>query len=215
MGALENLLGKMERRLKEMLHRYAGLSREEKLHILELMLVTYTLRLSYGETCFEDYTNKLNFVLRSVGYLQKEGSLEISGFVTKLQNLSCEIDQSEDKATDKFDLLQNSLKLFSLKRMVLSGELKYLDAEVDVCDNDFQNPLPFIRGLPIGIPIEITLYNIPSETKLWLAISLGEKLTQFVFLDLNEFGGCSDQIRKFRYIAPFFRTPRVKQFPVK
>ncbi|KAH6777922.1 hypothetical protein C2S51_009234 [Perilla frutescens var. frutescens] len=214
MGALENLLGKMESRLKEMLHRYAGLSREEKLHILELILVTYTLRLSYGETCFEDYTNKLNFVLRSVGYLQKEGSLEISGFVTELQNLSCEIDQSEDKATDKFDLLQNSLKLFSLKCMVLSGELKYLDAEVDACDNDFQNPLPFIRGLPIGIPFEITLYNIPSETKLWLAISLGEKSTQFVFLDLNEFGG-SDELRKFRYVAPFFRTPRVKHFPVK
>lgn len=216
MGALENLLGQIERRLKEMLYRYTGLSRGEKLHILELMLVTYTLRLSYGETCWvEDCTSRLNSVLRSIEYLHKDGSLEISHFVTELQNLSCEIDQWEDNAVDKLDLLQNSLKLFSLKHIVLSGDLKYLDAEVDVCGNDFQNPLPFIPGLPIGIPFEITLYNIPSETKLWLAISLGEKSTQFVFLDFTELGGSDEKLRKFRYVAPFFRTPRVKHFSVK
>lgn len=213
--ALENLLGKLERRLKEMLFRYAGLSRGEKSHILELMLVTYALRLLYGDTCcFEDYTNKVNFVLRSVEYLHSTGSVETSPFVTELQNVSHEIGHSEDEAVDKLDLLQNSLNRFSLKHIVLTEELKYLDAEVDVCDNDFVNPLPFIPGLPVGIPLEITLHNISSETRLWLAISLGEKSTQFVFLDLNESGG-SDEMRKFKYVAPLFRTPRVKHFIVK
>lgn len=215
MGALENLLGKMERRLTEMLYRYAGMSRNEKLHILELMLVTYAMRLSYGDTyCFEDYTEKLNFVLLSVEDLHKEGPVEVSRFVMELQNVSRETGDSEDNALDMPDLLLNSLNSFSLKRMALSAELKYLDAEVDVCGNHFEKPLPFVRGLPVGIPFEITLHNVSSETKLWLAISLGEKPTQFIFLDLDEFGG-SDETRKFKLVAPFFRTPRVKHLILK
>ncbi|KAI3472839.1 hypothetical protein Pfo_029968 [Paulownia fortunei] len=215
MGVLDALLGKTERRLKEMLYRFAGLSRGEKLHILELMLLTYTLRLSYGGTCcFEDYMNKVNSVLCRVEYLDKEGSIELSHFVIELQNISCEIGNSEDGPIHKLNLLQKSLNLFSLKHIVLSGELKYLDAELEVCDNDLQNPLPFISGLPVGVPFDITLYNISSETRLWLAITLGEKSTQFVFLDLHEFGGCN-AIRKFTFIAPFFRTPKVKHFLLK
>ncbi|XP_057808218.1 protein SIEL isoform X2 [Salvia miltiorrhiza] len=174
MGALENLLGKMERRLSEMLYRYVGMSRNEELHILELMLVTYAMRLSHGDTsCFEEYTKKLNSVIRSVECLHKEGPVEGSHFVTELLNVSHEIGDSEDKAVDMPDLLLNSLKLFSLKRIVLSGELKYLDAELDACGNDFQKPLPFVPGLPVGIPFEITLRNMSSEIKLWLAISVG------------------------------------------
>ncbi|XP_042045821.1 protein SIEL-like isoform X1 [Salvia splendens] len=215
MGALEYLLGKMERGLTEMLYRYVGMTRNEELHILELMLVTYAIRLACGDTChFEEYMRKLDFVLCSIEYLYKEGSFEISRFVTDLQNVSREIGNSEDKAVDMPYLLLNSLNLFSLQHIMLSGELKHLDAEVDVCGNDFRKPLPFVPGLPVGIPFEITLHNISSEIKLWLAISVGERSTQFVFLDLNEFGG-SDEIRKFKFVAPFFRTHRVKHLVLK
>ncbi|PIM99771.1 hypothetical protein CDL12_27734 [Handroanthus impetiginosus] len=215
MGGLEALLIKTERRLKEMLYRFAGLSREENLHILELMLVTYTLKFSYGGTCcLEYYMNRLNFVLSRVEYLRKEGSLELSDFVIELQNISCEIGNSEDGSINKLCLLQKCLNLFSLKHFVLSRELKYLDAEVDVCGNDFQNPLPFISGLPVGIPVDITLYNISSEIRLWLEITLGESLTQFVFLDLHEFGGLNE-MRKFTFVAPFYKTPNVKYFSLK
>lgn len=216
MGTLENLLCKMETRLTEMLYRYAGQSADEKLHIQELMLLTYAMRLSYGDTCcLEDYTNKVNLVLRRVEYLRKECSVEISHFVTEIQNMSHATGNSEDKTLDMLDLLRNSLNLFSLKHIVLSGDLKYVDAEVDVYDNDFEKPLPFIPGLPAGIPLEIKLYNISSDAKLWLAISVGEKsTTQFVFLDLNEFGE-SEETMKFKYVAPFFRTPRVKHLILK
>lgn len=215
MGVLEILLVKMERRLKEMLHRYIGLSSEGELHILELLLVTYILKLSCGEIfCLQDYMNKLKFVLGRVEYLSKEGSIELSQFVTEVQNFSCGIGTSEDGVIQKLDILQNSLKLFSLRRIMLTGDLKYFDAEVEVFNNDFQNPLPFISGLPVGIPLNITLHNISSETRLWLAINLGEKSTQFVFLDLHEFGGCCET-RKFKFVAPFTRTPKVKHLLLK
>ncbi|KAG6437044.1 hypothetical protein SASPL_101951 [Salvia splendens] len=175
MGALEYLLSKMERRVTEMVYRYVGMTRNEELHILELMLVTYAIRLACGDACyFEEYMRKLDFVLCSIEYLHKEGSVEISRFVTDLQNVSREIGNSDDKAVDMPDLLLNSLEPF-----LTSGELKHLDAEVDVCGNDFRKPLPFIPGLPVGIPFEITLHNISSEIKLWLAISVGERSTQF------------------------------------
>ncbi|KAG8377079.1 hypothetical protein BUALT_Bualt09G0131100 [Buddleja alternifolia] len=180
MGVLETLLGKTERRLKEMLYRFSGVRLEENLHILELMLMTYTLRLSYrGISCFEYYKQKLNFVLSRVDHLHIEESLELSHFVNELQNISSEVQNSEDGSIHKlYLLLPKPLNLFSLKHFVLSGELKYPDGEVVVCDNDFQNPIPFISGLPVGIPFRIKLYNISNETRLWLTMTLGVKSTQ-------------------------------------
>lgn len=214
-GVSEALLGKMERRLREILYRFAGLSRMGELHILELMLVTYTLRLSYGGTvCFEDYINKVNSLFSRVENLVKEGSIEPSHFVIELQNISSEISNSKDGSAYKLDLLQKSLNLFSLKQIVMSEKLNYLDAEVDVCGNDFQNPLAFISGLPVGMPFDITLHNISIGSRLWLAITDGEESTQFVFLDLCEVGGCNE-IRKFTFVAPFFRTPKVKHLSLK
>ncbi|KAL7095209.1 hypothetical protein ACP275_10G010000 [Erythranthe tilingii] len=215
-GILEALLCKTERRLKEMLYRFKDLSRGVEMHILELMLVTYTLRLSYGggTIFFEDYTSKVNSVFRRVEILGKEESIEPSPFLIDLQNISHEIGNSRDGFIHKPELLQKSLNLFSLKQIVVSEKLDYLDAEIDVFDNDFQNPLPFISGLPVGIPFDITLHNISLGTRLWLAITDGEKSTQFVFLDLHEFGGCNE-IRKFTFVAPFFRTPKVKHLLLK
>ncbi|KAL8039033.1 hypothetical protein ABFX02_10G009000 [Erythranthe guttata] len=215
-GILEALLCKMERRLKEMLHRFTGLSRGVEMHILELMLVTYTLRLSYrgGTIFFEDYTSKFNSVFRRVENLGKEESIEPFPFLIDLQSISHEIGNSRDGFIHKPELLQKSLNLFSLKQIVVSEKLDYLDAEIDVFDNDFQNPLPFISGLPVGIPFDITLHNISLGTRLWLAITDGEKSTQFVFLDLHEFGGCNE-IRKSAFVAPFFRTPKVKHSVLK
>ncbi|KAL6574549.1 hypothetical protein OROMI_011834 [Orobanche minor] len=215
MGFLETLLGTMERRLKEMLYRFPGLSREGKLHILELLLVSYVLRLSCrGPYFFEICMKKVNFVLRRVENLRAEGSIELTDFITDLQNKTCEISDSEDGLIDTLDLFQKSLHLFSLKRILLSEELEYIEAEVDVRDNDCENPFPFVSGLPVGLPLDITLSHVSSETRLWVAISLGEKSTQFVFLDLQEFGGY-DALRKFTFVATFYRTPKVKHLLLK
>ncbi|XP_073289207.1 protein SIEL [Primulina huaijiensis] len=215
MGILEALLQKTERRLEEILCRFLGLSREEEFHILELTLVTYTLRLSSGATCcFNACMNELKCVISRVERLQRERSIELSDFIIELQNALCEIDNSEDDATDRLYLFQKSLYLFSPKHIVLSGEIKYMSADVNIFDNSFENPIPFVTGLPVGVSLEITLYNISSEARLWLTIALTEKSTQFIFLNFHEFEGCNE-VRKFPFVAPFYRTPKVKYFSIK
>ncbi|KAK9290186.1 hypothetical protein L1049_008352 [Liquidambar formosana] len=94
------------------------------------------------------------------------------------------------------------------------GRLKHIKAELEIPDNDSENPLPFVSGLPVGIPFKITLYNVLREKRLWLRMAADEELTRFIFLDLNQFGGC-DEVRKFTYIAPFYGTPKVFSFTLR
>ncbi|XP_059668082.1 protein SIEL isoform X3 [Cornus florida] len=51
-GDLALVLAKLDRSLKEMKYRFIGLSKEEELHVLELILLYCTLRLSSVEACF-------------------------------------------------------------------------------------------------------------------------------------------------------------------
>ncbi|KZV48740.1 integrator complex subunit 4 [Dorcoceras hygrometricum] len=211
---LEALLQKTERRLKEMLHRFLDLGREEELHILEFTLVTRTLRLSSGATCcFNACMIELKSAISRVEQLHRERSIELSDFITELQN-ACEIGKSKNDATDKLYLFQASLDLFSPKHIVLSGEIKYMVADVNIFENSFENPITFVPGLPVGLSLEITLYNISCEARLWLTMTLTEKSTQFIFLNFHEFGECNE-MRKFPFVAPFYRTPKVRYFSIK
>lgn len=215
MGVLEVLLGKIDERLQDMWYRFMGLSREEELHLLEIMLLSCVLRISYLETCiFDASLKKICTIISRVENLCKEGAIELSNFVIDLQKLLSEVGNSSYGVFENVHLLRKSLKCFSPRQIVLSGEIKHLEAELNVHDNDFQNPLPFVSGLPVGIPFEITLYNLTPEKRLWLTMSVDGNSTQFVFLDLHEFGGC-DEIMKFTFVAPFYGTPRVKYFSLK
>ena len=57
-GKLEFKLGKLDRRVKELMSRFIGFSAEEELNVLELMLLTYTLRISKEEISCINHTLK-------------------------------------------------------------------------------------------------------------------------------------------------------------
>ncbi|CAI9287382.1 unnamed protein product [Lactuca saligna] len=138
-GNLGYILQKLESRLRELQHRFVGLSKEEELHIQELTHVASTLKSSIFD---ESAIKKLEF--------------------------------------------------FSLKEIIFQKNIKYMDAEVDVGDkyNDWLNPIPFVAGLPVGIPLKIRLHNVPIETKLWVKMTMYEKLREYVYVDLKQFEGC-------------------------
>ncbi|CAH1418711.1 unnamed protein product [Lactuca virosa] len=145
-GNLGYILQKLENKLRELQHRFIGLSKEEELHIQELTHVASTLKSSIFN---ESLIKKLEF--------------------------------------------------FSLKEIIFQKNIKYMDAEVDVGDkykykyNDWLNPIPFVAGLPVGIPLKIRLHNVAIETKLWVKMTMYEKLREYVYVDLKQFEGCEKE----------------------
>ncbi|KAL6959592.1 hypothetical protein U1Q18_039746 [Sarracenia purpurea var. burkii] len=214
-GELGLLLEKLDRALRKMRYRFIGLDKPVELHIMELILLNYVLRLSSVEAYCDGTTlGKLHFALSRIEFLLKEASIEPSIFVTELKKSLHEIGFSTKGSFNSPFLFRKLIENFSLKPFVLGVKLKHLKAELDVNDNDFDNPFHFIPGLPVGIQLEITLYNISTENRLWLQLTTAEDLTEFVFLDLNRFGG-DNQIRKFTFVAPFCKTPKAKSFTLK
>ncbi|KVI03287.1 Armadillo-like helical [Cynara cardunculus var. scolymus] len=206
MGNLGYILQKLESTLREVRCRFIGLSKEDELHFLELMLVACTLRLSiFDASCPESALTKLYSTKSRVMLLYEDCSIEPSRFVSELikvlqKNDTCDISR-----------FRESLEFFSLNQLVFSGSFRYMKAEVDIGDNDWLKPLPFVAGLPVDIPLKIRLHNTPIETKVWLEMRMSKDLNQYVFVDLKLFDG-SDEIREFTFIAPFYRTPKVNSF---
>ncbi|KAK4834531.1 hypothetical protein QYF36_024374 [Acer negundo] len=209
-GELELLLGKLDRRLREIRCRFIGMSKEEELHVSELIILTCLLRLSKVEICcYLNTKKKLASTTSRIECLYKEGSIEPSKFVIEVRKSLLEIGTS----LKPFPLHQ-LLDSFSLKKLTLSGNLRHINAVLDIPDNSSENPLPFVSGLPVGIPMDITLHNISTENRLWLRISMSEESNQFVFFDPDLFRDCSE-VRKFTYIAPFYITPKLVAFSLR
>lgn len=215
MGTLGLLFGKLDRRLRELRTRFIGLCKEEELHVLELILVTCMLKLSKVEICCKLGTlRKLFSTILHVESLLKEGSLKPSNFVMEVGNLSSEIHSFIVNGSSSPFLFKRLLEFFSLQKIVICGALKHIKAEIDVPDNDFENPISFVSGLPVGIPCQITLHNILKESRLWLKMRTDDESTQFVFLDSSLFSGCHE-VRRFTFLAPFYRTPKSISFTAR
>ncbi|KAM1597902.1 hypothetical protein PS2_032759 [Malus domestica] len=217
MGELDLVLRKLDTRLRDLKSTFIRLSKREELHILELILVTCVLRLSKVEICCHLRTlRKLSSTMPQVESLLRDGSLEPSRFITEVEKLSSETGTSLNEASCDPRLFQRALESFSLKQLVLSGGIKHVNAELDIPDNSYENPLRFVAGLPVGIPCHIRLHNVLAESRLWLKMTVNEDddSTRFVFLDLNLFGG-SEDIRIFTFSPPFYRTPKAFSFTIK
>ncbi|KAG7965208.1 hypothetical protein I3843_09G212000 [Carya illinoinensis] len=212
MGELDIALGKLETSLREMRSRFTGLSLKQELQILELLLLTFTLRLSKVESCCQVASlKKLSMTASHVESILKLGSIEQSNFMSEVSKLSYLTRTSSFGAPCDPFLFKELLKYFSLEQFVVFGTIGHIKAELVVPDNDAENHLPFVPRLPVGIPCEITLHNICSENKVWVRMTMDDESTQFVFLDLDHFGS-SDEVRKFTYVVPFYRTPSALSF---
>lgn len=214
MGNLEILLGEVDWRLRDIRSRFTGLSTEEELQILNLAVVTCLLRLSKVEYfCYDTTMKRLSSTISYVEFLYDKESLEQPDFLAEVKKLLNEIASTGGSSFNPL-LFKELLNSFSLKQFTLSGNPKYVNAELEAPGNSSENPLPFISGLPACIPLEITLHNVLSENRLWLRITVSEESTQFVFLDLDRNEGEND-LRKFTFTAPLYQTPNASSFTVR
>jgi integrator complex subunit 4 len=211
-GGLEYLFGKLDVRLRELRYRYIGFSKEEELYVLELIVVACMLRLSKVEICCSPTTlKKLSAIISHIEILNDKGPMEPSNILMDAKKTVHEIESSKAGISCSLFLITNLVDFFTLKQFSLCPRVRHINAELDVPGNDSENPLPFVSGLPVAIPLDITLYNVSSENRLWLTIRMSQESTQFVFLDSNILGGCNE-VKKFTFMAPFYRTPKARSF---
>ncbi|XP_062094967.1 protein SIEL isoform X2 [Humulus lupulus] len=215
MGTLDLLFGKLERRLRELRGRFICLSEEEELHVLELVLLTCILKLYKVEFfCKHDTLEKLSTTLSEVENLLKEDFIQPSSFVIEVGKLSAEIHTSASGESYDRSLFRRLLEMFCLKEIVFCGRLKNVKAELNIPNNDPENPIIYIPGLPVGIACQITVHNILVESRLWLKMTMGDGSAQFIFLDLSCFEECNGY-RRFSFLAPFYKTPKAMSFSIR
>ncbi|KAK4800074.1 hypothetical protein SAY86_025439 [Trapa natans] len=203
-GNLDLLLVKLERRLRDIRHQFIGQPKEE-LHILELILFSYVVKLLLPEICCCEITmRKLSAVLFQVEHLQEEACMKPSSFVSELEKITASTPCHPS-------LLRKAFSHFSLEKFELSGRLEYASAELTVPGNNSENPLYFVCGMPVAIPIKVKLGSIPRQRRLWLKMTIGEEPTEFLYLDTKLYADST----RFSYSAPFYRTPKVLSFTLR
>lgn len=215
-GTFEFILGKLDRRVTELMIRFVGFSAEEELNVLELILVICALRLCKVETRHLNLTLKrLTAIYLRVNSILKEQSILPSNFTVELGKLLHESNTTSiNGASCSPPQFDRCLKLFSLKQFLFQGSIRHKKAELSIPNNDSLHPIPFVPGLPVSIPCEITLHNILSKSRLWLKLSLDDGSIQYVFLDLDCFEG-SGEVRNCVFSAPFYRTLKANSLTLK
>lgn len=209
---LDLLLGKIDEAILALRFRFTGLSEDVELFVMELLFLNYLLQLS--STCMHcKALQKLSNMVTYVGRLRNAKSIACSNFVNRLAELSSNGSFSVDATCDPFQLKQ-LLDLFMLKDLVLTQEIRHVNAELVVLGFDSVSPLRFISGLPASIPLGISLYNVTNEHRLWLKFTLDDEITEFVFLDMEEYGGI-EEVRQFEFVSPFYRTPKADVFTLR
>uniref|UniRef100_A0A803NEC0 Integrator complex subunit 4/Protein SIEL C-terminal Ig-like domain-containing protein n=1 Tax=Chenopodium quinoa TaxID=63459 RepID=A0A803NEC0_CHEQI len=212
LGDFDLLLGKLDKAILAIRYRFIGLSKDVELIIMELLLLNYLLQLSSSHMHCKTL-QKLSTMVASVCHLRDAKSIACSDFVNLLAELLSNGSFSLDATGDQCQL-KKLRDLFILKDVILTEEIRHISAELVVLGFDSVSPLRFISGLPVGIPLDITLYNVTNEHKLWLKIVLDDKVSEFVFLDMEEYGGL-DEVKKFKFTAPFYRTPKTVAYTLR
>ncbi|CAA6669347.1 unnamed protein product [Spirodela intermedia] len=203
---LDLLLGKLEVNLGRMRYCFLGLGKAAESHLLELSLLQCVLRLSTIGTQEALIVRKMRFLISRLELLVSEEKFEISAFVKESRNFCSQWGVHEISGSTR---IVDLLELCSLGQMEISGGgLRCRKAELrSRADDPDQLPLPFVPGLPIGIPLDITLHNISSDDRVWLRMTAGGS-TQYAFLSLDRFVG-SDVERRCAADVPFYATPTV------
>lgn len=212
MGDFDLLLGKLDKAILALRYKFIGLSEEVELIIMELLLLNYLLQLSSPHVHCKSL-QKLSIIVTSVCHLRNAKSIACSDFVNQLVELSSDGSFSLDATGDSAQV-KKLRDLFMLKDLVLTEGIRHITAELVVLGFDSVTPLHFISGLPVGIPLDITLYNLTNEHRVWLKIALYDKVSEFVFLDLEEYASL-EEVRHFEFTLPFYRTPKAVAFSLR
>ncbi|XP_008654333.1 protein SIEL isoform X2 [Zea mays] len=182
--SLDILLERLDMSVRRMKYCYIGLNRVLEVQVLELSLIAHLCRLSKIAVCSKVVLGKVLWVINRLEDLCADGSCELSDFSGEIKK-ACDTNRIGDNLIGN---INNLFQLFHLKPTTDFGMLKVISAMLRVCDNDSENPLQYICGLPVGVSFKISLWNISGHHRLWLRMTIGESV-QHTFLEFSRFEG--------------------------
>lgn len=207
--SLDILLEKLDMSVRRMEYCYVGLNRVLEVQVLELSLIAHLFRLSKIPVCSKVVLGKLLWVINCWEDLCADGSCELSDFSGEIKK-ACDTDPTGDYLIGN---INNLFQLFCLKPTTDFGMLKVISAVLRVCDDDSENPLQYICGLPVGVSFKISLWNVSGHHRLWLRMTIGESM-QHTFLDFSCFGG-NAEVKSGFMVVPLYATPKACSFVLR
>ncbi|CAN7051127.1 unnamed protein product [Brassica oleracea var. botrytis] len=211
---LEMLMEELEIELMEIRCRFTGLYTEVSL-VLELVILSCMLRLYKFEICCGlSCKKKLSSTVSKLELHHEQQCTKPSDFLTETKKSLQEIGSSADISCSRLLDLIKKFNCFSPEQFTLSGNLQCVSAELEVPGNGPYNPVSFVAGLPVAIPCEIKLLNVPRDARLWLRISRSDDTCQFVYLDPNLYNGGETE-KRFMFTAVACMTPRAVVFTLQ
>lgn len=212
---LELLMEEVEIKLMEIRCRFTGLSREESL-VMELVIFSCLLRLYKLEICCRlSRMKKLSSTISKLELHHEQQCTNPSDFLTETKKSLQEIGSSADINCCRLLELIKIFNCFSPEQFTFSGgNLQCVSAELEVPNNGPYSPIFFVPGLPVAIPCEIRLVNVPRDTCLWLRISRSDETCQFVYLDPNLYDGDGRE-KRFMFSAVTYMAPRAVVFTLR
>lgn len=211
---LELLMEELEIKLMEIRCRFTGLSTEVSL-VMELVILGCLLRLYKFEICCRlNCKKKLSATVSQLKLHHEQQCTKPSDFVTETDNSLQEIGSSADISSVRLLDLIKKFNCFSPEQFTLSCNLKCVSAELEVPGNGPYSPISFVAGLPVAIPCEIKLLDVPRDARLWLRISTSDDTCQFVYFDPNLYSG-DEREKRFMFTAVTCMTPRAVVFTLR
>ncbi|KAK9671847.1 hypothetical protein RND81_12G058500 [Saponaria officinalis] len=208
-GQLDILFAKLEKSLIDLKFGFTGLEKEDELYIMELVLLSYVMALSsFHVHC--TILLKLSKTITFLEDLRTDKSIVFSDFLNQISDSFSKDDYSFSGPST----LKKLRDVFVLKNFTLSQRIRQVKAELVVIGFDSVTPLRFIPGLPVGIPLEMTFYNVANDHILWLKLTLTDSAMEFVFMDMEEIGDLQE-VGKVKFTSPFYRTPRAEAFTLR
>ncbi|KAI4318958.1 hypothetical protein MLD38_032610 [Melastoma candidum] len=215
-GEWEILMMELDRKVGDMRCLFTGFSNDEELHLLELVLLALLLRLCKVEICCHAIfvARKLSHVWVEVEQLLEENTVEPTVFLSELKKVLPDSPFSVDNIIAIRPLFRKVVDSFCPMQFELSRNLNWIHAELVVPNNSSENPHVFIEGLPVAILLEITLHNVPKESRLWLKMTIlgKEEPQQFIFLDPELVSRGPNKVSKSTYDCSLRRTPNAPSF---
>ncbi|KAH9561756.1 hypothetical protein CY35_05G039100 [Sphagnum magellanicum] len=190
--SIEDLPHKLEQIVRRMDSCFLGLNLEQHIQLLEFRVLVCLLRISFlpvnATPIDADISlciTHLSSILFKAQELMEHHNLSLSLFLRTVQG---EFLQGDVKSC--FAGVQKTAQQLGASywptSAVVNSNLTETWAQMMAPGSDFEQPIGFIPGLLLGIPVVIVVHNAPESAHFWVQYKVENLLPSFRYLDLLE-----------------------------